>query len=67
MGASLKSPEKAHFSSPRRVEEGRGSECNSTSPFPFPAHQTGRAHFEHPAFRQISPTSSRTASPKHVS
>jgi hypothetical protein len=27
--------------------------------FPFPAHQTGHARFEHPAFRQISPTSSR--------
>src|SRR5436309_2368839 len=25
-------------------------------PFPFPAHQTGRARFEHPAFRQTSPT-----------
>ena len=24
------------------------------APFPFPAHQTGRAHFEHPAFRQSS-------------
>jgi len=23
--------------------------------FPFPAHRTGRAHFEHPALRQISP------------
>jgi len=23
--------------------------------FPFPAHQTGRAHFEHPAFRLASP------------
>src|SRR5260370_39190414 len=24
--------------------------------FPFPAHQTGRARFEHPAFRQTSPS-----------
>ncbi len=24
--------------------------------FPFPAHQTGRAHFGHPAFRQTSPS-----------
>src|SRR6266849_5818342 len=23
--------------------------------FPFPAHQTGRVHFEHPAFRLVSP------------
>ena len=24
------------------------------APFPFPAHQTGRADFSHPAFRQTS-------------
>src|SRR6266446_527531 len=41
----------------RRVEEGRGTEILlHTDPFPFPAHQTGRARFEHPAFRQTSPT-----------
>jgi len=36
-----------------RVEEGRGdaSEC---VPSPFPAHQTGRADFPHPAFRLVS-------------
>jgi len=34
--------------------------------FPFPAHQTGRAHFEHPAFRQTSPTSSRKPPHRHI-
>jgi hypothetical protein len=34
--------------------------------FPFPAHQTGRAHFEHPAFRQTSPTSSRKWPQMHI-
>ena len=36
-----------------RVEDGRGS---TLTPFPVPAHQTGRAVFPHPAFR---PTSSQ--------
>lgn len=39
----------------RRVEERR--ECRTIRafvPFPFPAHQTGRADFPHPAFRQTS-------------
>ena len=41
----------------RRVEEGRGTDTGlHADPFPFPAHQTGRALFEHPAFRQTSPT-----------
>ena len=40
-----------------RVEEGRGAGILlHADPFPFPAHQTGRALFEHPAFRQTSPT-----------
>jgi hypothetical protein len=44
----------------RRVEEGREIGTDRLAdPFPFPAHQTGRARFEHPAFRQTSPTSSR--------
>src|SRR5262245_13057998 len=34
-----------------RVEERRGVALIST-PFPLPAHQTGRAVFPHPAFRQ---------------
>ena len=33
-----------------RVEERRGA----SGPFPLPAHQTGRADFQHPAFRQTS-------------
>ena len=38
---------------PRRVEEGRGpGTLLHTDPFPFPAHQTGHAHFGHPAFVQ---------------
>jgi hypothetical protein len=36
----------------RRVEEERGAGPTGSRPFPFPARQTGRAHFEHPAFRQ---------------
>src|ERR1700675_2373045 len=42
---------------PGRVEEGRGTDTGlHADPFPFPAHQTGRALFGHPAFRQTSPT-----------
>jgi len=38
-----------------RVEEGRGGvEAWPMAPFPFPAHQTGRADFPHPAFRLVS-------------
>src|SRR5271157_6038463 len=38
-----------------RVEEGRGGLRLGQSPrFPFSAHQTGRADFRHPAFRQTS-------------
>jgi hypothetical protein len=38
-----------------RVEEGRGGvEAWPMAPFPFPAHQTGRADFPHPAFRRSS-------------
>jgi hypothetical protein len=40
----------------RRVEEERGAGPTGSRPFPFPAHQTGRALFEHPAFRQTSPS-----------
>jgi hypothetical protein len=40
----------------RRVEEERGAGPTGSRPFPFPAHQTGRALFEHPAFRQNSPS-----------
>ena len=38
-----------------RVEEGRGGvEAWPMAPFPFPAHQTGRADLPHLAFRQTS-------------
>src|SRR5580700_4741282 len=40
----------------RRVEEERGAGPTGSRPFPFPAHQTGLARFEHPAFRQTSPS-----------
>ena len=40
---------------PCRVEDGRGG----STPFPVPAHQTGRADFRHPAFRLASPHSYR--------
>ena len=38
------------------VESRKGARPGPTGSrwFPFPAHQTGRAHFEHPAFRQTS-------------
>src|ERR1039457_4016894 len=50
----------------RRVEEGRGAGPTGSRWFPFPAHQTGRARFEHPAFRQTSPTSSRKWPQMHI-
>jgi hypothetical protein len=37
-----------------RVEERRGCRGMIPAPFPFPAHQTGRADLPHPAFRQTS-------------
>src|SRR5208337_355928 len=39
--------------------------CGVT-PFPFPAHQTGRARLRHPAFRLISPQGSRRRSNLHA-
>jgi len=46
-----------------RVEDGRGFDAE-VAPFPIPAHQTGRADFPHPAFRQASlPGSRRHNSP----
>ena len=43
-----------------KVEDGRGGlgACG-IAPFPVPAHQTGRADFPHPAFRLVSPRSTR--------
>jgi hypothetical protein len=40
------------------VESRKGARPGPTGSrlFPFPAHQTGRAQLEHPAFRQTSPT-----------
>jgi hypothetical protein len=49
-----------------RVEEGRWPGPTGSRWFPFPAHQTGRAQLEHPAFRQTSPTSSRKWPQVHV-
>ena len=46
-----------------RVEDGRGgSALKSPAPFPVPAHQTGRADFQHPAFRLALPYDPRRAS-----
>jgi hypothetical protein len=43
-----------------RVEDGRGSlGPMANTPFPIPAHQTGRADFRHPAFRLASPQGTR--------
>src|ERR1700693_4831331 len=49
------------------VESRKGavSEPKGTDPFPLPAHQTGRVHFEHPAFRLVSPQHPREWSPQH--
>ena len=46
-----------------RVESRKGARPGPTGSrwFPFPAHQTGRARFEHPAFRQTSSVSFRFA------
>ena len=44
-----------------RVEDGRGG-CAPRRPFPVPAHQTGRADFQHPAFRPASSYDPRRAS-----
>src|ERR1700730_17110729 len=40
-----------------KVESRKGARPGPTGSrwFPFPAHQTGRADFPHPAYRQISP------------
>jgi len=43
----------AHAHERGRVEDGRGFDAEA-APFPVPAHQTGRADFPHPAFRQAS-------------
>src|SRR5207248_8651569 len=44
-----------HLSHGVESRKGAGPGPNGNRWFPFPAHQTGRAHFEHPAFRQTSP------------
>ncbi len=56
-----------------RVEEGRGGLYRiGITPFPFPAHQAGRANFPHPAFRLASSRGTRRgakmnpAQPKHA-
>ena len=59
-----------HFFDPYEliaVESRKGavSEPKGTDPFPLPAHQTGRVHFEHPAFRLVSPQHPRERSPPH--
>src|SRR5215472_4896870 len=38
-----------------------GASEAAPTPFPHPAHQTGRACFRHPAFRWTSPVDSRTS------
>src|SRR5260370_41821648 len=46
------------------VESRKGARPGPTGSwlFPFPAHKTGRAHFEHPAFRLVSPQRPRKRS-----
>src|SRR6266849_4706865 len=41
---------------PVESRKGAGPGPTGSRLFPFPAHQTGRARFEHPAFRQTSPS-----------
>jgi hypothetical protein len=51
-----------------RVEERRGGwSLAGVAPFPFPAHQTGRADFPHPAFRLASSRGPRRRSNVHAS
>src|ERR1019366_8062987 len=45
--------------------KGAGPEPTGSRLFPFPAHQTGRVHFEHPAFRLVSPQHPRERSTPH--
>ena len=46
-----------------RVEDGRGGcALKNPAPFPVPAHQTGRADFQHPAFRLTLPYDPRRTS-----
>lgn len=46
-----------------RVEDGRGGYAlKNPAPFSVPAHQTGRADFQHPAFRLTLPYDPRRAS-----
>src|SRR6266849_706272 len=49
------------------VESRKGASPGPTGSrlFPFPAHQTGRVHFEHPAFRLVSPQHPRERSTPH--
>ena len=43
--------------------ESRNGAVSDSDPFPSPAHQTGRADFQHPAFRQTSHESTRRLCP----
>jgi hypothetical protein len=45
----------------KTVESRSGAVATDAAPFPFPAHQTGRADFPHPAFGQGSFMPSPTA------
>src|SRR5258708_36183351 len=44
--------------------KGAGPGPTGSRRFPFPAHQTGRAQLEHPAFRLVSPQRPRKCSDK---
>src|SRR6202023_3340866 len=49
---------------PSRVEDGRGGlGPMANTPFPVPAHRTGRADFRHPALRPVSSRGIRRGSP----
>src|SRR5262245_47080723 len=57
----LGKPSEMNSPGPSGVESRKGAvpaSVQTAGPFPFPAHQTGRARFEHPAFRQTSPSDS---------
>src|ERR1035438_9593849 len=53
---------------PLLVESRKGAGPGPTGRrlFPFPAHQTGRAQLEHPAFRLVSPQRPRKRSDKRA-
>jgi len=53
-GCHARRPRQLSSGMPVESRMGASTGANSAAPFPIPAHQTGRAHFRHPAFRLAS-------------